>query len=65
MSAEDLRQKSVEDLDKELIEVLKEQFKLRMQKGANELSRNHQFKIVRRQIARIKTIINEKKRAQA
>jgi len=57
MKVAELRQKSAAELKAELIENLKEQFKLRMQKAAGQLSRPSEVKRVRRQIARIKTII--------
>ena len=60
MNASDLREKSADELNKELIELLREQFSLRMQNGTGQLSRPHQVKVVRRNIARIKTILNEK-----
>jgi len=60
MNASDLRSKSVVDLNKELMERLRELFSLRMQNGTGQLTRPHQVKAVRRSIARIKTILNEK-----
>lgn len=60
MNASDLRNKSVVDLNKELMERLRELFSLRMQNGTGQLTRPHQVKVVRRSIARIKTILNEK-----
>ena len=60
MNASDMREKSVDELNKELVELLREQFSLRMQNGTGQLSRPHQVKVVRRSIARIKTILNEK-----
>ena len=60
MNTNELRQKSVEELNAELMDLLKEQFNLRMQKGTDQGVRPHQFKEVRRSIARIKTILNEK-----
>jgi large subunit ribosomal protein L29 len=60
MKASDLRTKSVVELQQQLVELLKEQFKLRMQKNSEEMARTHMFKQVRRNIARIKTILNEK-----
>ena len=60
MKATELRNKSVEDLDKELVELLREQFNLRMQKGTGQLARPHQMKAVRRNIARVKTLLREK-----
>jgi large subunit ribosomal protein L29 len=61
MKADDLRKSSVEDLHKQLFELLKEQFNLRMQKGTGQLSRPSQVRAVRRDIARIKTIMHEMK----
>lgn len=59
MKAEDLRGKSVKELNDELLELRKEQFNLRMQKGVGQASRVHQFKLNRKNIARVKTIMNE------
>ncbi|MBK1734951.1 50S ribosomal protein L29 [Halorhodospira abdelmalekii] len=64
MKASELRDKEIGALEKELIERRKEQFKLRMQKASGQLSRNHQLGRVRREIARIKTVLNERKRAE-
>jgi large subunit ribosomal protein L29 len=61
MTAKELREKSIDDLKKELLDLLKEQFNLRMQKANEQLNRHTQLKSVRRNIARVKTIINEKK----
>lgn len=60
MKASELRQKTKEELKAELLGLLKEQFNLRMQKGSGQLSRPHQMKQVRRDIARIKTVMVEK-----
>jgi large subunit ribosomal protein L29 len=60
MNASELRQKSVEELKKELLESLREQFNLRMQRATGQLSKPHLFRDVRRKIARIKTVLNEK-----
>ena len=60
MKASELREKTVEDLNSELMALLREQFNLRMQNGSGQLSRPHQMKDVRRNIARVKTILNEK-----
>jgi len=65
MIASELREKSVDELNKDLLDLLREQFNLRMQKASGQLSRHSQFKIVRRDIARIKTILNEKKGSAA
>ena len=59
MNVEELRSKSIKELDEELLELRKEQFNLRMQKGVGQASRVHQFKLNRKNIARVKTIMNE------
>lgn len=56
MKAQELRSMTVADLDKQMLELLREQFALRMQKGSGQLSRPARVKVVRRDIARIKTI---------
>ena len=63
MKAVDLRSKSDPDLEKELLELSREAFNLRMQKGTGQLGRPSQIKAVRRDIARIKTIQNERRKA--
>ena len=65
MKASELRNKSAEELSKELIESLKEQFIFRMQRSTGQLSRHSEMKKVRRKIARIKTIMNETQTAGA
>jgi large subunit ribosomal protein L29 len=60
MNATELRNKSAVELRTELKGLLREEFNLRMQKATGQLARNHQFKNVRRDIARIKTVLNEK-----
>jgi large subunit ribosomal protein L29 len=65
MKASDLRQKSTDELNKELLEQLKAQLNLRMQKATGQASQTHQFKQIRRDVARIKTILNEKKPGDA
>jgi large subunit ribosomal protein L29 len=62
-TAADIRNKSADELQAELIDLLREQFNLRMQQGSGQEPRPHQFKQVRRDIARIKTVLNEKQRA--
>jgi large subunit ribosomal protein L29 len=61
MKASEFRQKSAEDLAKELDELHKEQFNLRMQNATGQLARNSELKRVRRDIARIKTVLTENK----
>ncbi|HYF98008.1 MAG TPA: 50S ribosomal protein L29 [Coxiellaceae bacterium] len=60
MKAAELKQKSVDELKKELLNLLKEQFNLRMQKGMGSVAKPHLFTRVRRDIARVKTILREK-----
>jgi len=59
MKASELRNKSVEELNEELLVTLKEQFALRMQRATGQLSRPSDMKLARRKIARIKTILTE------
>lgn len=61
MSINELRNKSMDALRKELLDLMKEQFSLRMQKGMSEIPRPHLYKQVRRNIARVKTILKEKR----
>ena len=62
MKAKELREKSVAELNQQIVELLREQFNLRMQKAHEQLSRHTQLRSVRRNIARVQTILNEKKR---
>lgn len=60
MSAKDLRAKSVEELNAELQKTLASQFKLRIQKATGQLPQTHLLKQARRDIARVKTVLQEK-----
>jgi large subunit ribosomal protein L29 len=60
MNASELREKNATQLHESLHELLKEQFSLRMQKGIDQLNRHTQLQAVRRNIARVKTILHEK-----
>ncbi|VAW49127.1 LSU ribosomal protein L29p (L35e) [hydrothermal vent metagenome] len=60
MTAKELNEKSVDELKVELLELLKEQFNLRMQHATGQLSNSSQLKKVRRTVARVKTIIRQK-----
>ena len=60
MKASELRTKSVDELKKELLDLLKAQFGLRMQIATQQLSNTSQMSKVRRDIARIRTLIREK-----
>jgi large subunit ribosomal protein L29 len=57
--ASELRGKTVPDLRRELMDLLREQFNLRMQKGTGQLGQNHRVREVRRDIARVYTVLNE------
>jgi len=59
MKVSELRQKSAEELNATLVELGREQFNLRMQKNTGQLSKPDQVKKVRRDIARVKTVVNE------
>lgn len=59
MKARDLRNKTKEDLFALLADLSKEKFNLKMQKGTGQLSKTAQVKTVRRNIARINTLIKE------
>ena len=65
MDAKELRAKSADDLESELMELSREAFNLRMLKGTGQLSRPDQIRDVRRSIARVKTIMNERRRAES
>ena len=60
MKASELRMKSADELNKELLELLKAQFSLRMQKATQQLSNFSQIGKVRRDIARVRTLLREK-----
>jgi large subunit ribosomal protein L29 len=62
MKASELRVKSADELRQELNDLLKAQFSLRMQVATQQLTNNSQIGKVRRDIARVRTIINEKAR---
>lgn len=60
MNTSELRTKSAIELQNELLALLQELFNLRMQKGVGQTPKTHLFKKVKKQIARIKTILHEK-----
>lgn len=62
METSELRAKQVKELHQELESLLREAFNLRIQKAFSEVTKLHRVNEVRRNIARIKTIISEKKR---
>ena len=62
MNPADMRKKTGAELNEELVELRREQFNLRMQRATGQLGNPARFKEIRREIARIKTVLNEKLR---
>ena len=60
MKASELREKSPEDLNKQLLTLREEQFKLRMQHATGQLGQTHLLNDTQRDIARVKTVLTEK-----
>ncbi len=60
MKASELRDKPAEDLNKQLLTLREEQFKLRMQKSTGQLGQTHLLQQNQRDIARVKTVLNQK-----
>ncbi|MDO4997758.1 MAG: 50S ribosomal protein L29 [Neisseria sp.] len=60
MKANELKEKSVEQLNADLVDLLKAQFGLRMQHATGQLGKTSELQKVRRDIARIKTVLTEK-----
>ncbi len=65
MNASELKEKSVDELNTELLELRKEQFNLRMAKATGQSNQTHTLKNVRRDIARVKTVLNQKTQANS
>ena len=63
MNTKEMRAKSPEDLNKELLELRKSQFSLRMQIATQQLTKTREVARVKREIAQLKTILTEKARA--
>ncbi len=63
MKAEDLRTKSADELKESLVGLRKEQFNLRFQQASGQLENTARVRQVRRNIARIKTILRDKQQA--
>lgn len=61
----ELREKSVAELQAKLSDLYKDQFNYRMQKSTGQLGQTHLVKETRRDIARVKTIISEKQRSES
>lgn len=60
MKASELKAKNVEELNQELIDLLKAQFSLRMQHATQQLGNTSQISKVRRDIARVRTVLGNK-----
>lgn len=60
MKASELREKSLTELNKELIDLLRVQFSLRIRLATQQLSNTGQLKIIKKDVARVKTIITQK-----
>jgi len=60
MKVSELREKSTQELNDLLLELRKEQFNLRIQQSIGQLAEIHQFGQIRKDIARIKTLLNQK-----
>ncbi len=60
MKASELREKSADELSTQLLELREEQFKLRMQKATGQLGQTHLLKENQRDIARVKTVLQQK-----
>jgi len=65
MKAQDIRTKSVDELNDQLLQLKKEQFNLRFQRASGQLENTARVRTVRRDIARIKTILGERANAAA
>ncbi|MBU2706583.1 MULTISPECIES: 50S ribosomal protein L29 [Zooshikella] len=59
MKVQELREKSPEELREQLHSLLRDQFNYRMQKAVGQLTQTHLLKQVRRDIARVKTVLTE------
>lgn len=60
MKASELQGKSAEELNKQLLELREQQFKLRMAKSTGQLGQSHLLKQTKRDIARVKTVLQQK-----
>lgn len=60
MKVSDLREKSVEELGKELLGLRREQFNLRVQQATGQLSQTHLITLARKDVARVKTLLSQK-----
>ena len=62
MKASELREKSLEELQQEVESLAKEHFNYRMQQSTGQLGQSHMLKEVKKDIARVKTVLNEKRK---
>lgn len=65
MKASEIQEKSEQELRDILVDLRKRQFELRMQMGTGQLTEPHQLRLVRRDIARVKTVMNKSQGEQA
>ena len=63
MNVVDLRTKTLDELNEELVGLRREQFNVRLQQATGEQTKPHEYRLVRKNIARVKTVIAEQKRA--
>jgi large subunit ribosomal protein L29 len=63
MKASELREKTVEELQQEIETLAKDHFECRMQKSTGQLGQTHLLKQIKKDIARIKTVLNEKQQS--
>ncbi|MFG0359603.1 50S ribosomal protein L29 [Pseudomonas sp. zbq_11] len=59
MKANELREKTAQQLNEQLLGLLRDQFNLRMQKATGQLGQSHLLSQVKRDIARVKTVLNQ------
>ena len=60
MKVSELKEKSVEELKETLVSLAKDQFKNRMDQSTGQLNQTHLLKATKKDIARVKTVLNEK-----
>ena len=65
MKASEIKDKSVEELTETLVSLSKDQFTYRMQQSTGQLGQTHLLKAVKKDIARVKTVLGEKSRVSA
>lgn len=63
MNTKEMRAKSADELNKELLELRNAQFKLRMQAATQQLTKTSEMRRLKREVAQVKTVLNEKTRA--